>query len=209
MDKINIAIVEDHQIVMEGLMMLLEKEPFIHIAGGFTDVDSFVADFKNLNLDIAIVDIMLGDKNGLDLCREIKKERPQINVIILSNMMEGSIVLQAIKNGASGYLIKNTSSDKLLQAINAVRSGEMYFSQEITKILAKVSTGTLSGIPSLTKRESEILQLISKGHTTPKIANLLFISPFTVETHRRNLMQKFNVRNMVELVMVAKENSFL
>ncbi len=209
MNNIKIAIVEDHTIVMEGLIMLLEKEPDLTVIGGFTEADSFLSIYKELELDIVVIDIFLGDKNGLDICRQLKKERPHIAVLILSNVMERSVVLQALQDGANGYLIKNTSSEKLLEAITEIRLGNLYFSPEITEIIAKASIGTPTGLPSITKREHEILKLIASGSTTQLIANQLSISPFTVETHRRNLLQKFKVNNMAELVMVAAQNKLL
>lgn len=209
MNLINIAILEDHTIVLEGLILLLQKEPELNICGGFTDVDNFLTVYEELDLDIAIIDIMLGDKNGLDVCRQIKQAHPEIAIIILSNMTDRSIVLQALKNGAQGYLIKNTSSEQLVDAIAEIRKGKMYFSPEIAEIIAKASIGTIEGIPSLTKRETEILKMIAAGNTTQVIANQLFISPFTVETHRRNLLQKFKVNNMAELVMQAIQNKLL
>lgn len=204
MCRVRIAILEDHRIVMEGLVVLLQRESKLKMVKGFTDVDEFLAGYKDLNLDIVIIDIVLGDQNGLDVCAVIKKENPQIAVLILSNMIEQSIVLQALKNGANGYLIKNTSFEKLVEAIDEIHSAKMYFSPEIAEILAQVSVNGLNKrTPALTKREEEVLRLIAQGNTTQMIADQLFVSPLTIETHRRNLMQKLEARNVAELVMVA------
>lgn len=204
MRRVKIAILEDHRIVLEGLIALLKKETELEITAGFTDADSFLASYKNLDLDIAIIDIVLGEQNGLDICAQVKKENPQVAVLILSNMIEQSIVLQALKNGANGYLIKNTSYEKLVEAIREIHTAKMYFSPEIAEILARVSVGTVhKPTPALTKREEEVLRLIAKGNTTQMMAAQLFVSPLTIETHRRNLMQKLEARNVAELVMVA------
>lgn len=208
-DTINLAIVDDHPVVLEGLQKLLANEPHIRIAGCFTTAASFLAFIKTNQADIVLLDITLPDANGIDLCKEIKLLSPATSVLALSNHSERSLIMQMLQNGASGYLLKNASLEELTAAIHQALNGQLSFSREVQDIIAKPTVNELKELPPITKREKEILLLISEGKTTVDIATQLSLSPLTVETHRRNLLQKFDVKNVAALIRIAVQHGLI
>jgi DNA-binding NarL/FixJ family response regulator len=208
-DRIALTIVDDHPVVIEGVLKLLDNKEPIYVAGCFTTGASFIEFLKTKKVDIVLLDISLPDINGMDLCKEIKIISPATCILVLSNHSERSIIMQALQNGASGYLLKNASSAELLASINEALSGQIAFSKEVKEIIARPSIKELKGIPQLTKREKEILLLISEGITTVGIATQLSLSPLTVETHRRNLLQKFEVKNVAALIKLAVQQGLI
>ena len=207
MDKINILIVDDHPVVSEGLKTLLKDIYFVNVAGSCIDADEARAFLEQNEVDIILMDINLPDTNGMDLCLEVKKKYKNTRVIALSNYSERSMINKMIENGASGYLLKNAGSKELLDAINNVLEGKHYFSDEVTKKLLEPSRATI--LPKLTRREKEILQMIAEGEPSSVIADKLFISLLTVETHRRNIIQKFQAGNMFSVLKLAIENKII
>jgi len=207
--KISLAIVDDHPIVVQGLQMILTNNNDINVTGCFTSGSDFIEFLKNNEVDIVLLDIMLPDSNGMDVCKEIKSVSPNTCVLALSNHSERSIVMQMLQNGASGYLLKNVSVQELTNCIYEALNGEVAFSKAVKEILARPSANDLKGIPQLTKREKEVLQLIAEGKTTALMAKHLFVSPLTIETHRRNLLQKFEVKNVASLIKIAADHGLL
>ncbi|PWN66622.1 response regulator transcription factor [Chryseobacterium oncorhynchi] len=201
-ERINIVIVDDHPIVIEGVKMMLNSQPFINIVETFTSGSEIISFIKSNKVDIILLDITLPDANGTELCREIKKISPSISVIMFSNRSERSIIMQSIQNGASGYLLKNTSIHELIVCIEGALSGDIVFCNETKEIISRPSQNELQ-IPRLTKREKQILQLVARGKTSNMIAEELFLSPLTIDTHRKNLLQKFQAKNSTELVSYA------
>ncbi|AXY72860.1 DNA-binding response regulator [Paraflavitalea soli] len=208
-DVIELAIVDDHPVVIEGVLKLLDNKEHLRVAGSFTSGMEFIDFIKTSKVDIVLLDISLPDRNGMDLCKEIKILSPGTCVLVLSNHSERSIIMQALQNGASGYLLKNASPTELITCIHEALGGQITFSREVKEIIARPSVIELRGIPQLTKREKEILQLISDGITTAGIATQLSLSPLTVETHRRNLLQKFEVKNVAALIKVAVQQGLI
>lgn len=208
-DLIKVAIVDDHQMVIQGLKMLLSDHKQLKIVGSFVNGGDFLSFLENNEVSLVLLDVMMPDFNGMDLCRKIKIAYPKIYVLALSNHAERSFVLQMLQNGASGYLLKNVSREELVLAITQALKGEITFSQEVKEIIAKPSINELRGVPQLTKREKHILSLIAEGKTTSVIADELCLSPLTIETHRRNLLQKFEVKNVAELVKEAVQQRLL
>lgn len=207
--NISIVIVDDHPIVIQGLKMMLENEKYFQIVATFND-GAGIRNFINTNeADIVLLDITLPDSNGIELCAEIKKMRPKTSVIMLSNRSERSIIMQCIQNGASGYLLKNATIEELHSCIRGALSGNIVFCNEVKEIIRRPSQNELSGIPRLTKREKEILKLLTEGKTSVAIAEELFLSPLTVDTHRKNIIQKFKVKNVAELINVAVQNNLV
>lgn len=206
---ITLAIVDDHPIVIEGLLKLLDNKEHLRVAGYFTTGAGIIEFMKAQPVDIVLLDISLPDMNGMDLCKEIKILSPGTRVLILSNHSERSIIMQALQNGASGYLLKNASSAELTASIQEALSGQITFSKEVKEIIARPSANELKGIPQLTKREKEILHMISEGVTTAGIAEQLSLSPLTIETHRRNLLQKFEVKNVAALIKIAVQQGLI
>ncbi|MDR6464875.1 response regulator transcription factor [Chryseobacterium sediminis] len=207
-EKINIVIVDDHPIVIEGLKMLLNSQPFFNIAGSFTSGAETISFIRSQMVDIILLDITLPDANGTELCREIKKISPNTSVIMFSNRSERSIIMQSIQNGASGYLLKNTSIDELVICIRGALSGDIVFCNETKQIISRPSQQDLP-IPRLTKREKQILQMVAQGKTSNAIAEELFLSPLTVDTHRKNLLQKFQAKNSTELINLAVQQQLI
>lgn len=208
-NEVALAIVDDHPVVLQGLQSLLEKEPHLHITGCFTTGTDFLNFLPDHVVDIVLLDITLPDVNGMDLCKRIKAIAADTAVLVLSNHGERSIVMQMLQNGASGYLLKNAPAEELLSCIQEVLNGQVAFSNAVKEILARPGSTALKSLPKLTRREQEILQMIADGQTTADIAGHLFLSPLTVETHRRNLLQKFEAKNVATLIKTAVQQGFL
>lgn len=207
-NTIKIIIVDDHPVVTEGLRYLLQKKNNLDIIGCFTTGRETLAFLKENTADVVLLDVSLPDMNGDILCLEIKNHYPSTCILVVSNHSERSIIIQMLQNGASGYLLKNSSSDELTRSILSAIEGDLALTDEVKSIIAK---GELSfkSLPRLTRREQEVLKLVAGGMTTSEIAEKLFISPLTVETHRRNLMQKFEVNNSAALVKIAMEQKMI
>lgn len=207
-ESITVIIVDDHPVVIEGLRSLLAKKDGLEVVGSFT-TGKETLDFLSIRTaKVALLDMSLPDMSGADLCLKIKKLSPATFVLAISNHSERSLIVQMLQNGASGYLMKNASGEELTQSILHVIAGQLALSSEVQSILAH-SEIPLRQIPSLTRREKEILKLVAEGETTAGIAEKLFISPLTVETHRRNLMQKFAVNNAAALIKIAMEQKLI
>jgi DNA-binding NarL/FixJ family response regulator len=205
---IKVFIVDDHQLVIEGIISFLQKEKNIQVAGYATTAMACLDYFKTNTADVILMDINLPDMNGMDLCRMIKTKYTGISVIALSTLSQGSYITQIIENGASGYLLKNADKEEIIEAILSVENGKTYFSFEAGRIY-KATTEKKSGLPVLSKREKEILKLIAEGFTNSDISKKLFISIDTVDTHRKNLYTKLNVKNTALLIRQAIENNYL
>ncbi|ROI04084.1 DNA-binding response regulator [Chryseobacterium sp. G0240] len=206
--KINIVVVDDHPIVIEGLKMMLNSKPHFNVSESFTSGSEIISFIKSNKVDIILLDITLPDVNGTELCREIKKISPDISVIMFSNRSERSIIMQSIQNGASGYILKNTSIDELAVCIKGALSGNIVFCNETKQIISRPSPTDLP-VPRLTKREKQILQMVAQGKTSVLIAEELFLSPLTVDTHRKNLLQKFQAKNSTELINRAVQQHLI
>ncbi len=203
-EAISIVIVDDHPIVIEGLRALLEKNEQLKVLACFTNGTDLLHFLNLQSVDIVLLDISLPDISGVDLCLTIKKKYTKTHVLVISNHNERSLIMQMIQNGASGYLLKNSTSDELLKSIRDAIEGSLIITPEVKKILDQGSTkGAIQ--PRVTKREREVLKMVADGMTTAEIAERLFISPLTVETHRRNLMQKFEVNNSVTMIKLAMD----
>ncbi|TPD67356.1 response regulator [Flavobacterium microcysteis] len=201
------VIVDDHPIVSEGLQVLFSQSKEVEIIRSFK-TGAALLDYGSLGkVDIILLDIFLPDINGIDLCLKIKKSYPKIIILAMSSQSERSIVLQMIKNGANGYLLKSASLDEFKSCIHKAIEGELAFSNEVKGIVQKTNIHDLKAIPRLTRREKEILLLLADGKSTQEISDALFLSYLTVQTHRRNLLSKCQVKNVAELLKFAKENA--
>lgn len=210
MNKIyKIAILDDHPIVIEGLKILLSNIETVEVVDCFNTGKSIFEYYDLDKLDILLLDIFLPDTNGIDICLKIKKQYPKIIILAMSSQSERSIIFQMIKNGANGYLLKSASLDEFRTCINNATRGQLAFSNEVLGIINQPNLGDLKTIPRLTLREREILQLIKKGKSTQEIADALFLSFLTIQTHRRNMLIKFQVKNIIELMNYVSENGLL
>jgi DNA-binding NarL/FixJ family response regulator len=207
--KINIAIIDDHPIVIEGFSMLIVDSDLFRIVASFNNGLS-VLDYVDLDkIDIILLDVFLPDINGIDLCKIIKEKYPKIVVLGMSSQSERSLVIQMIQNGANGYLLKSASSKEFYQCIEKAIAGEIVFSQEVAAIISKPDVSDFKKLPSLTKREKEILNLIAAGKSTKEMADSLFLSFLTVQNHRKNILTKLQVKNVAQLLAVAQKNRLL
>lgn len=208
---IKVAITDDHPIVLEGIKNLLKSDKQIQFTQSFGTLKDL---YENLNADteVLLLDINLPDGNGIDACKRMIEKFPLLKVIALTNFEESTFIKQMIRNGAMGYLLKNTDKNELSRAIQTVHSGQRYLPEHIKDFLLNDSLGQRMQnqfMPKLTARETEILQLISKEFTTEEIAEKLFISMKTVESHKSNLFQKLGVKNSAGLVRVGLEKGFI
>lgn len=207
--KIKVLIVDDHPLVIEGLKSLLGGNKDIKVIQSCNDGNQAMEFLETTFVDIVLLDINLPDMSGIDVCELITKKHPSIAVIGLSTYGERSIINQMITNGAKGYLLKNVTETELVEAINKVYRGNCYFGVEVQKAMANTIFHSLGNTPRLTKREKQILKLVVSGKTNNQIAEELFISPLTVETHRRNLMKKMKASNTASLVKIAIEKALV
>lgn len=206
---IRVFIVDDHPIVIEGIHSLLQHEKGIEWAGHAMNAQSCLGYFVNNTAHVVLMDINLPDTSGVELCAIMKEKYPGIMVLGLSTFNQGLYIKKMMENGASGYVLKNASKEELLQAIHAVHDGNIYFSGEVGQALKTYQRSSKPELPVLSRREKEILALIAEGYTNPQIAEKLFVSPFTVDTHRRNLLTKLDVKNTATLIRFAVEHHLI
>lgn len=214
MKKIKVLLVEDHDLIREGIRNSLVNQDSIHIIGEAQNGEEALSFLNENFVDVVLMDITMPLMDGIAATREIVKKYPKVNVLILTMHNEFSIIQEALKAGALGYLLKNTNVTELKEAITQVANEGTYFSSEISeKIMNQLIKGKAERdsdlTVKLTKREIEILKLISKEFNNHEIAEKLFISHRTVDTHRRNLIQKLHVKNTAGLVLFAVKNKII
>lgn len=206
--KTTIFIVDDHFMVIEGIKALLSNRPEMELIGHATSANQCLEKLIATQPDILLMDINLPDMSGVDLCKLVKSKYPSVFVLGLSTYNQFTYIDKMMENGASGYLLKNAGSEELIEAIQTALKGRTYLSLEAASTL-KNTNETVTGIPLLTRREKEILVLISEGLTNPEIAEKLFLSISTVDSHRKNLMRKLNFKNTALLIRWAVENKLV
>ncbi|MCR9290590.1 MAG: response regulator transcription factor [Bacteroidetes bacterium] len=211
----NILLVDDHQIIIDGLRRLLEGEENIGVLHEAQNGAETIKIATEEAVDLILLDINLPDKSGFDICKELKSQSDDCPKIIALTMYgNAGYINKMIKAGVDGYLLKNTGREELLKAIDSIMKGERYFSKEVTDTLVAGAQPTKQPkssdfIQKLTRREKEILQLITEEYTTDEIAGKLFISSTTVITHRKSLLRKLNAKNVAGLVKKAFEFGLL
>lgn len=210
---INVAITDDHLMVVEGLRTMLSSLTTIQIINTYHTINDTIEGLKQSLPDVLILDINLPDGNGINLCKQLKSDYKELKIIALSNFEDIAFIKQIIKNGASGYLLKNTHKNELETAIKFAYNDQLYLPENLKRLLLNDSLGKSASnvyfMPSLTRREKEVLDLIVKEHTSEDIAQKLFITTKTVEAHRSNLIQKLGVKNVAGLVRVAIEKGLV
>jgi len=217
MPIIRIFLVDDHQLVRDGIKALLIGAENIEIIGEASTGKEFFEKLSANRPDILILDISLPDASGIDITRRISSEYPEIKVLILSMYTNEDFVINSVKAGARGYLPKNTSREELLEAIHTVYGGEEFFAASISKIILKSYLRNAredepflqQRTASLTSREIEILRLFAEGHINKEISDKLDISIRTVETHKNHIMKKLELKSTVELIKFAIKNKLI
>ncbi len=200
-----IVLADDHQIVRRGLKSLLEIEPGFKIVGESSDGPETINLVENSKPDILVLDLMMGSMNGLDITRQVLDRSPNTSVIILSMYGDESYVIEALRAGAKGYVLKSAPTDELIFAIHEVVAGHRFLSSALTEkaLNSYIQKAHESSPNSLTIREREIMQLAAQGHTNAEIAAVLCISRRTVESHRASLMRKLGLKKFQDLVYYA------
>lgn len=204
---IRLFVIDDHPVVVTGINQAVGSRPDIQLAGSAHRGEEALAWLAANSADVILLDVNLPGMDGIELCKTIKKQYPEVKIIGLTTFSEASFITGMLNNGASGYLFKNISEKELTDAILAVYAGKRYLSEEVNEKLISKATKQASArtgfVPKLTRREKEVLDLIMEECTTQEIAERLFLSVSTVETHRLKLFTKLDAKNVVGLVKNA------
>lgn len=200
----DILIVEDHPIVAEGLQNLIMSKGFVSQCITVYSCTECHKILKYFHPDLILLDYHLPDGNGIDLCKYIKKEDEKIKIMVISSYKEHSIIKLLCDSGASGYVLKNASEEEIFEAITSVLAGKKYLCDETRQIIDQQSSQNV-----ITDRELDVLKLIADGFTNTEIAEKLFISPLTVDRHRKNIIIKLNAKNTASLVNIAKCKGYI
>ncbi len=204
--EIKILLIDDHPLFLNALSQLLSGIDDVKVVGSKLNAKDALLFLKDNRVDLVVTDIDMPGMDGVELSGIVRKEYPWINILVVSMLNKNITTSKLLEQGISGYLLKNASKNEFITAIKTITKGNSYFSSEIKEALFEKRT---SPIIKLTKREKEILDLIAKELTMPEIAEVLFISPSTVVTHRKRLLQKFEVRNTAGLIHKAMKHQFL
>jgi DNA-binding NarL/FixJ family response regulator len=211
--SIRLVLADDHLVVREGLRALLEAEPDFEVVGQTGNGSEVAALVDDVQPDVLVLDLMMPGIGGLDVIREITRRRPGTRIVVLSMHANEAYVLEALSHGAGAYVLKQSEAGELVRALREVAAGRRYLSPPLSdRALEAYLRQSESGVPeraTLTPREREVLQLVAEGHTSPEIAERLFISPRTVETHRSNLMRKLGLRTPADVVRYAVRHGVL
>ena len=200
---INIAITDDHPLLSEGLKNILAQETFLNIVGCYPTAEALRNALNNTKIEVLLLDINLSDANGLELIAPLLKNNPDLKIIILSVHNEYAVINTAFQEGAHGYIQKNASVTEILLGIQEILKGNKFRCKQTQLIVDKKNSIELKSVPKLTRREKEILAVAAMGLTTNQIAEKLFISPHTVESHRKNLIEKFRTSNLSSAIKMA------
>lgn len=210
---IRVFIADDHTVLREGLVAMLRVEPGFEIAGYASRGSETLAMIGEARSDVLLLDINLGDMSGIEVARLVHEKHPDVRILALTMYDKGSFIRQILRQGASGYMLKNAGKNEILEAIRTVHRGGLYLDRQVSDSLMNSLRNIRSGGPSevtdLTRREKEVLRLIVDEYTTQEISEKLFISLNTVESHRKNLLSKLNARNIAGLVRIALEKGLL
>ncbi|PQV49618.1 LuxR family two component transcriptional regulator [Jejuia pallidilutea] len=204
MKTIRIVIADDHELFSNGLRELLKNYEDVEVVATVSDGKEFMDYIKsNKNIDVVLLDITMPNMDGFEVLKRIKDTAPLIKPVIISMHDEGNYIAKCAKNGAYGYLLKNTDQEELIKVLRIVMQGKKYFSPTISEKMIDYMSESTTSEAILSSKESEVLELISKGYTTKKIAQMLFVSTRTIETHRSNIIKKLKVKNTAELIKKA------
>lgn len=198
---IDVLIVEDHPVVVEGMKKLLLDSGLAKLCVTASNGKEALTFLNSFTPDIVLLDINLPDMNGIDLCKTMKGQFPEIKILAISSFSQRSYIMRMMENGAMGYLLKNSSEEEIIAAINDIIAGKIHLHDEVNEILKKAEKS--EGIPILSRRETEVLKYIADGYTNQEIGDKMFISPLTVDSHRKNLLMKLNARNTAALIKIA------
>jgi DNA-binding NarL/FixJ family response regulator len=208
MDKIRVLLADDHKIFRDGVRSILEKESDMLVVADAANGIEVLDKIEKLEVDVLVLDIDIGKPNGIEITEMVSDNHPDVKILILSMMGLHDFVIQALEKGAIGFLLKNTGKDEVLTAIRSVSKGDSYFSREVSAVLIEqlqkpASSRKKNADIPISPREIEVLKLIAQEYSNSEIAEKLFISIRTVDTHRRNLLEKLGAKNTAGLVRFA------
>lgn len=202
-DKIKVLVVDDHPMVLEGMRSMLGQISFVNLTGVASNAWDAMERIKEQSPDIVLTDINMPEVSGIELAEKIKREFPSIKVVAISTFKERSYISKMVLNGAAGYLVKSASKEELEEALLSVYEGRLYMSFDLEMSVSEQRE--IKNVPVLSTREREVLNLIANGLTNSQIADELFISMHTVDSHRKNLLTKFGVKNTALLIRTATQ----
>lgn len=206
---LRILLVDDHQMFLDGLKTLLSKHDSIEVVSEALNGQEALNIIRKEQIDLVLSDINMPEMSGTELAKAIKHEMPDVKILILSMYNDREIIHEIVMTEAEGYILKNSNKQELLSALERIASGGTYYSNEVMEIITDsyvAKQKSQEKTKDLTKREIEIIKLICQEYSTPEIAETLFISPLTVETHRKNILKKTKVRTIVGLIKFAIDN---
>ena len=205
-DKIRLLIVDDHRIVRSGIKLLFQGNEDVEFVGEFDNGTDALEIMSELQPNVVITDISMPKMNGFELTKKIKELHPSINVLVLSMHDDDDYILDALESGAMGYLLKDSDDEDIINAVNSIAAGKMYYNNSVSDVFAKKLLRQKTGdveVKKLTDRELEVMELIVKGFNNKEIANLLFVSKRTIDNHRTNFMKKIGSKNTADIVRTA------
>ena len=209
MKSIRVLLADDHKLIRAGLRLVVDQQPDLSVVGEADDGRQAVELAKSLQPDVVVMDIGMPNLNGIEAARQIMAIRPDAAVVMLSMHSDEGYVLRALGAGARAYLLKDSATTDLVQAIHSVVEGKSFFSPAVSKVLLQdymrklQRSGAEDSYDLLSPREREVLQLVAEGKSNKEVASLLNLSVFTVETHRAKIMQKLNLKGVPELILYA------
>jgi len=209
MSEIRIVLADDHTLVRHGLRLMIEREPGLKVVAEASNGKEAVVAVEACLPHVIVMDLAMPMLNGIEAARQIHLKHPTTSIVVLSMHSDESYVLRALKAGARAYLLKDSADADLINAIRAVTEGKAFFSPAISRVLVEdyvrqlQQKGVEDSYELLTSREREVLQLLGEGKSNKEVAQLLNLSPYTVETHRSNLMEKLNLHNVPDLILYA------
>ncbi len=208
MNTLRILVADDHTLVRQGLRKILEEQPGWEVVAETGDGREAVRLALELKPDVVLMDIAMPQLNGVEAVQQIQRRAPEIRVLVLSMYDDEGYVTRAVRAGASGYLLKDSADTDLIHAVTAVAQGKSFFSPAAARIIVDdyarpAGKGLTDRFESLSEREREVFQLVAEGNSNKEVAELLHISPATVETHRAHLMEKLDLHSTAELVLCA------
>lgn len=210
---IKILIVDDHQILRDGLRQMLSEEKNLQVAGDAANGKEAISWLAANKADVILMDVNMPEMDGIEATARILTVIPESKILALTMLDQGSFVQLMLRNGAMGYLLKDTSKEELVLAIHTVYGGNKYLGQKATDLLvrnlSKPQRGANTFLPTLTRREKDVLKFITQGMSDVDIATLLFVSASTIESHRKNLRSKLGAKNSAEIVRIAMERGLL
>ena len=209
MNPVRVLLADDHAILRSGLRLVLEREPDLRVAGETTGGREAVEWLERESADLVVMDVAMPGLNGVDATAQIVRRQPSARVVMLSMHSDETYVLRCLRAGARAYVLKESAESELIEAIRSVMAGRSYFSPKVRRMLQQEHVEQLrrAGVEDrydlLSEREREVLQRIAEGNSNKEIAGQLFLSVYTVETHRKNILEKLRVRGTAELILYA------